>query len=308
MLMNSTTDGLTRFLNALALSKVVVPSHYEVTLCLNPNNRRFRGWEVISLFVSETVTQIEIHAARLDIKSASITNEAGERVTASISYNTERQTAWLDFSSKICRGDWKLFINFAGSHEHDDHPVAAQLASARTTFPCFDEPEFKARFELKLIVDKDQTALSNAPVVSVRPISRRKKIVTFAPTQPMSTKDNCFVVGDLEASEPVIVAGKEIRIWCERGKKSLISATAMQCLVAWIEVWGVEVLAGCSKLDMVAMPKLVGWQVKPGLGAQHPLALLDLVPGENGDTDKIRCWFGDLPSMKWEDARKYLGL
>lgn len=39
--------------------------------------------------------------------------------------------------------------------------------SARAAFPCFDQPEFKAKFEISIAHKKNITALSNMPISSI---------------------------------------------------------------------------------------------------------------------------------------------
>ena len=42
-----------------------------------------------------------------------------------------------------------------------------ESVDARRAFPCFDEPDRKAVFEITLIVEPDLDAISNSPVVAV---------------------------------------------------------------------------------------------------------------------------------------------
>ncbi len=44
-----------------------------------------------------------------------------------------------------------------------------ESVDARRSFPCFDEPDRKAVFEIALIVEPDVDAISNSPVVGERP-------------------------------------------------------------------------------------------------------------------------------------------
>ena len=44
-----------------------------------------------------------------------------------------------------------------------------QSADARRAFPCWDEPVYKAKFDVTLVVDKDLTALSNMVSLTLSP-------------------------------------------------------------------------------------------------------------------------------------------
>ena len=69
-----------------------------------------------------------------------------------------------------------------------------ESVDARRCFPCFDEPDRKAVFEVTLIVDRDLDAISNSPVVGDDPVGEKRRI-RFSPTMKMSTYLVAFVVG-----------------------------------------------------------------------------------------------------------------
>ena len=47
-----------------------------------------------------------------------------------------------------------------------------EAIDARRALPCFDEPEMKAIFNLKLIVDKQYSAISNTEVIKINNLKR----------------------------------------------------------------------------------------------------------------------------------------
>ena len=57
--------------------------------------------------------------------------------------------------------------------------------AARQAFPCFDEPGFKAPWQLTLRVPRAMVAVSNTPVVSETAVDETDKIVRFAQTEPL---------------------------------------------------------------------------------------------------------------------------
>src|SRR5256712_8728252 len=90
----------------------------------------------------------------------------------------------------------------------------------RGAFPCGAEPAFKAVFAVTLVIDPTLTAASNTAVVAER-VEGRRKAVTFADTMKMSTYLVAFVVGELEATDPVLVGPAPVRAWCVPGKLRL---------------------------------------------------------------------------------------
>ena len=77
-----------------------------------------------------------------------------------------------------------------------------EACSARRAFPCFDEPNVKATFDVELEVPKDQTALSNMPVKEIKPSAREGfHTVLFERTPIMSTYLLAWAIGDFEYVE-----------------------------------------------------------------------------------------------------------
>ncbi|KAG2466557.1 AMPQ Aminopeptidase, partial [Polypterus senegalus] len=90
---------------------------------------------------------------------------------------------------------------------------------ARSVFPCFDEPSFKATFDIRLIYLPNYVALSNMPAINTSPISDEDgviwKVTTFNTTLKMSTYIVAFVICEFSYIE-MIEHGNEIRIWARK--------------------------------------------------------------------------------------------
>ena len=72
---------------------------------------------------------------------------------------------------------------------------------ARRCFPCWDEPVYKAQFDIQLEVAERLNALSNMDIVSEREMPAGRKLVTFARTPLMSTYLVAFAIGQFEFIE-----------------------------------------------------------------------------------------------------------
>ena len=71
---------------------------------------------------------------------------------------------------------------------------------ARTVFPCFEQPNLKAEFTLQLEVPAEWEAVSNTSIASEEAKNERK-LITFRPTEPLSTYLFSFVAGKLKKVE-----------------------------------------------------------------------------------------------------------
>ena len=69
---------------------------------------------------------------------------------------------------------------------------------ARTLFPCFDQPDIKARYRLSLSVPQEWTAVSNTYIEDETSLPEGRKFVRFAETEPLSTYLFSFVAGRFE--------------------------------------------------------------------------------------------------------------
>jgi len=315
------------------LSDKVVPSHYALTLFPQPNSqtREYRGNESITLALLEPTAQIRINVCDITITQAKMWN--GKDIHAgTVSVDEETEIATITFPQTLAAGDWHLDLDFTAMHQkhmrgfyiskwtdaqggkHNIATTQHEATEARKSFPCFDEPAMKAVFEVTMIIEKDLVALSNARIVSETPFpgDRSLKIVKFAPTPKMSTYLTCFIVGEMESSEPAFVNGKEIRIWCVKGKKHLTSwalKSSVHALTFFEDYFGIPYFGG-DKIDHVAIPDFeAGAMENPGCVTYRETALLcDEATAPHSQKEGIAVtnqhetahfWFGDLVTMRW---------
>lgn len=310
----------------------VRPVRYELVLQPDLDDATFDGTVDITLVVDEAVTEITCNALDLDIIAASVTHhDDGEIAVRDVhtDHDTERVTFVL--ASPLAAGSGHLHIRFAGrlndklrgfyrstfiDHAGVERTIATtqfEATDARRAFPCWDEPEAKASFAITLVVDADLFAVSNAAEVSrtVDPIDHRKHRVRFAETMVMSTYIVAFVVGPLEATEPIDVDGVPLRVVHPLGKGHLSSyalEVAAFCLRHFTNYYGIAYPG--DKLDLVAIPDFA-FGAMENLGCvtfREVLLLVDPATATQADlmnvTDVINhelahMWFGDLVTMKW---------
>src|SRR6266446_3048309 len=68
-------------------------------------------------------------------------------------------------------------------------------SDASSAFPCFDQPDLKARFKLELVLPRAWTAIGNAPIAGAEDVSNNLRRFRFAATPPISTYLFAFAAG-----------------------------------------------------------------------------------------------------------------
>ena len=253
------------------LSKDVVPSHYALTLDLDPQRDAFSGHTVITVRVLKTVPAVVLHADELQALSAMLI-DAGSSRALSITPDAKTQT-WrltpLD-AKPIGVGEHRLDIGYVGKVQRSgealyraDHTVQGQPARmlatqfesvfARKVFPGFDEPAYRAVFEMAVRVPKGLEVVSNMPLAG-RVEEAGAELHRFLPTPPMPTYLVAMAVGRFDALVGE-AAGIALRILSAPGKREQATyamQVTQQVLPMYSDYFGLPY--ALPKLDQLAVP------------------------------------------------------
>jgi puromycin-sensitive aminopeptidase len=309
------------------LPRHVAPRRYQIRLEPNLTAATFTGSETISVDVTEPVDHFVLNAADLDLTSVSL-RVGGSTIVAEVELDEKLQRATLRFPSAVDAGEAELDIEFSGilnDQLHDfyrstftdlngvEQTIATtqfEATDARRAFPCWDEPDFKASFQVTMVIPNDLFVASNTIEESRRAVGDKVE-VRFAETMVMSTYLVAFVVGPFEATEPVDVDGIPVRIVTPKGKLHL-APFAMECAVFCLRYLRdyYEIPYPGDKVDHVAIPDFAfGAMENLGCITYREAALL-LDAEQATQAEKLRVldvvghelahmWFGDLVTMKW---------
>ena len=211
------------------LPPVARPSHYDLELVPDLDAATFTGVEAVTVELLEDLDDLVLHALDLAVTEAWLERD-GQRLDATVTYDAAAETATLHLAQTAAAGTWTLHAAFTGELNDklvgfyrstfvDDAGATRTLACtqfesthARRAFPCWDEPAAKATFAVRLVVPDDLLAVSNGAEIASEPLADGRRRVTFATTMVMSTYLVAFVVGPLEASEPIDVDGVPLRV------------------------------------------------------------------------------------------------
>ncbi len=312
------------------LTRNALPRRYRLTLRPDLAAATFRGTVSVELAVEDPTLRLVLNAADLEISSSQVTTPSGEVLEATPILHEADERLELRFEETLEPGyGYRLDIAFSGvlndhlrgfyrskfrTPDGEEQAIATtqfEATDARRAFPCWDEPDFKAIFEVTLEVPEGSIGMSNGPVVSVEKADDGWSRYKFAETMPMSTYLVAFIVGPFELTEAVEVDGVPIRVATVPGKQGLTrfaldaAAHSLRFLSGYFSIAYPE-----SKLDHVAIPDFAfGAMENLGLVTYRETALL-VDSSHAAQTELARVasviahetahmWFGDLVTMKW---------
>ena len=310
------------------LPKDVVPTDYAVRIVPDIDKLTFAGTETVKLNVRRHVRQLVLNALELKIEAASI--DGNELPRSAIKIDTKNELLTLALPSELPTGEHTLALRFAGIinqqgqglfyMRYQEQGTGArkimlgsqfEATDARRFFPCWDEPVFRARFQLTAVLPENWLAVSNMPVESEDKIAGGKE-VRFAATPPMSSYLNVFVAGELESIESRS-GPTQLRVIATKGKAEMgryaLEATG-QILRYYNDYFGVAY--PLPKLDQIALPGGFGGAMENWGGITYYESKLLFDPKSSSEETKqdiyevlahemAHQWFGDLVTMAWWD-------
>jgi puromycin-sensitive aminopeptidase len=310
------------------LPRSVRPTRYDLRLEPDLTTLTFTGDETVTLEVEEATAEIVLNAVDLAFGDATVTNARGESLRGTPIVDEAAERCRITFASSIAPGTWRLRLTFTGilndklrgfyrssykDPSGEPRLMAAtqfEATDARRAFPSWDEPAFKAVFAVTLVIDPKLTAVSNTSIVSER-AERGRKVVTFADTMKMSTYLVAFVVGELEATDAVLVGRTPVRVWCVPGKRHLAAfghEIGVASLRFFEDYYGLPYPS--DKLDLLAIPDFAAGAME-NLGAitfRETALLVDARAASHSELERVadvvahenaHMWFGDLVTMTW---------
>jgi len=309
------------------LPQTTIPDTY--TLRFSPDLMRntFEGDEMIQVRLLKPSSEIVLNAADLTFHEVKITS-GGSTQSADVTTDKAKETATFKVDNPLLAGPVSIHVLYAGilndqmrgfyigKDDQGRKYAATQLedTDARRMFPSFDEPVYKASFDITVIADKGLTVISNGKVVSDTPGPADKHTVHFATTAKMSSYLVAIVVGNFEYMEGS-ADGIPIRVYATAGKKDL-GKFALQAaeynLRFYDQYFGIKYPFG--KLDLVGVPDFSAGAME-NTGCITFREILLLLDEKNTGINLKKTvasvvahemahqWFGDLVTMKWWDDK-----
>lgn len=198
----------------------IKPIHYEIYWNIDLKSDKFDGNVTIHVETEVFLDYFVVHSKSLQITDSQVFSKSNESLTSSekTPFAYDLNEFWIvPLKSQINPGQYKLYFEFGGNLSVSllglyksvyqiggiNHSLAItqfQSTYARRAFPCFDEPEFKATFQINVFHDSNLKALSNMPVETTE-ADGGKNLTKFFKTEIMSTYLLALAVGDFECKE-----------------------------------------------------------------------------------------------------------
>jgi aminopeptidase N len=303
----------------------VAPERYTLWFAPDLATATFRGRAAIAVTLAAPASSITLHAAEMTFGEVTI-EDAGGSQAARVSLNEADETATLTVPRALGRGAATIRITYTGilndklrgfylSTANGRKYAVSQMEAtdARRAFPSFDEPAYKAVFDITLMIDAGDTAISNGRQVSDTPGPEPgKHTVVFAPTPKMSSYLVALLVGDFVCRSGA-AAGTPIRICSTPDKQGLTAfalAAAEQQVAFFNTYFGIPY--PYEKLDIIGVPDFAAGAME-NAGAitfRERMLLADEATASIGVRKSVASviahelahqWFGDLVTMKWWD-------
>jgi len=306
------------------LPKNVVPVSYTIEIAPDVDTMTIKGKESVEL---------QLRAASDTLMFNSLNEKLSEvrldgKPVKSVASDDEEQLTTVRLTHPAPSGKHTLSFSYIGkieSHaqglfiQHYEQPGGAkgvllstqmEATDARRMFPCWDEPAYRATFQLIATVPSKWATVSNMPIAK-RQVRGALTTTTFQLSPKMSSYLIEFTAGDL-AQIKATSAGKQIGIWAVRGQEvngRAALANAQAILADYEDYFGYPF--PLSKLDSIAIPGGFNGAMENWGAITYTDQTLLVTPSSTLEDQQqvfstqahemAHQWFGDLVTMGWWD-------
>jgi aminopeptidase N len=308
------------------------PTHYTIDIDPDRESMKLTGTVTVTgKKVGRPSQRLTFHQNGLKVTEASIVrhDKRGDQTFAVTRINSQDSfdEVRLHVEEQLFPGDYEVTMRYEGEitrpmdgvypcffkqGDQEKKLIATQFEShfARQAFPCIDEPEAKATFDLTLASPVGETVISNTPIKEQTEQDGKLR-TTFETTPKMSTYLLAFVYGELDYKEATTKSGVTVRTYATADNVQFTDFAldvAVKCLDFYEEYF--DIPYPLAKCDLIALPDFASGAME-NWGCitfrEHGM-LLDPANTSLSTKQYIAMvvshelshqWFGNLVTMRW---------
>ncbi|XP_031336695.1 endoplasmic reticulum aminopeptidase 1-like isoform X2 [Photinus pyralis] len=334
MLVPRATNGQIFPWNNIRLPTFITPTRYNITMHPNLTTLEVKGQVSIEFQVEKDTNFLVLHSKNLTITDKIVQDKKGHpiRISRLLEY-LEGQQIYIEIKEKFrkkhnytlnIRYTTKLNRDFEGFYisSYINNGERRYLATthfepthARSAFPCFDEPHFKARFKMSIFRDRFHIALFNMPVINTEDVGFYMGTGLlrddFQESVEMSTYLVAFVICDYVHQNKQTERGISVSVYAPPpyiSQASFALETAVNVMDYFEDFF--RVAYPLPKQDLIAIPDFVSGAMENwGLITYRETSIL-YDPNETSTSahqwvaivvahELAHQWFGNLVTMRW---------
>ncbi|MGE0128338.1 MAG: M1 family metallopeptidase [Blastocatellales bacterium] len=304
---------------------------YQLSFVFTPGAARIKGHQEIRLKLNNTADPVILDFRDLDERgrviegaisnvkvNGSVVNDArqtgGHIVLPARHFKNDENTVAMDFETGVAPAN-RPIIRYQDRDDGSEYiytlfvPMDASLA-----FPCFDQPDLKARFTLAASVPPDWTVAANTREQTITR-NGANSVWSFSETRPISTYLFAFAAGPFKqiagdgGSVPLRVLVRQSKL--QRAKEEWpeverLTRAGMEHMIKFFDQ-----PFPFTKYDQVLLPGFAygGMEHAGATFLREDAILFRTVPTKNDKLGRASLvlhelahqWFGDLVTMRWFD-------
>uniref|UniRef100_A0A7M4EDQ9 Aminopeptidase n=1 Tax=Crocodylus porosus TaxID=8502 RepID=A0A7M4EDQ9_CROPO len=317
------------------LPTYIIPEHYDLELKPEMAADTYTGTVNISMKLDDRTKYIWLHLRNIEItampmlRRSSLVPVLQSEIAVKQCFQYQPQeylvieaeeylvpgtiTTTLKFQGRL-NGSLVGFYRTTYMENGTTKSIAAtdhEPTDARKSFPCFDEPNKKATYNITIIHEDAYKALSNMP--QIIPLGNGWTRTTFEKSVPMSTYLVCFAVHQFSFIEKISASGKPLRIYAQPQQihTAEYAANVTKVVFDFFERY-FNMSYSLPKLDKIAIPDFgTGAMENWGLITYRETNLLyDAKESASSNKQRVAAviahelvhqWFGNIVTMDWWD-------